>query len=439
MNNIPIVIAAFNRLYSLERLLKSLDRSFYPENTKLIISIDGGGVDDVVALANSFEWKYGEKEVIKWPKHLGLRKHILCCGSLTKFYEGIILLEDDLFVAPYFYDYILSAYGFYKTEKKICGIALYSHTYNETACAPFTPINEASDTFFLQTACSWGQFWSNKHWEAFEEWYKQNKEIDVNDYRNLPGDVALWPDSSWKKFFIKYMMEKDKYFVFPRCSYSTNFGDVGEHHKGTNLWQVPLQYEKVNYDFIPLKDSYAKYDVFCEILPFCLKKLAPHLGNYEISVDLYGMKTISSLNSEYIVTSKECVDYIKSYGRKMKPHEVNIIECIEGNNIFFTKKSCVNKNFDFLRYRSKMLSDFQKNYFYFYQLTNNHIYGLRRTKGILDKVINHIKENRNELQSKNRVLYNRANDISGSCLYRVLNLAIRFFYFLRKIIKRKNS
>ena len=106
MLKIPIVIAAYNRLEPLTRLLQSLAKAVYPLDVKLIISIDGGGGNQtIIDTANRFEWKHGEKQVIVHDVNLGLRKHILKCGELTKYYDGIVLLEDDLYVSPYFYTY----------------------------------------------------------------------------------------------------------------------------------------------------------------------------------------------------------------------------------------------------------------------------------------------------------------------------------------------
>ena len=100
----------------------------------------------------------------------------------------------------------------------------------------------------------------------------------------------------------------------------------------------------------------------------------------------------------------------------MKPHEANIIECIEGKDIFFAKKNCVKGDDDFLRYRKKILSDFEKNYLYFYQLTKNHFHGF----------------------NSNNVLHQRANDLGDSYSSRVKNLIIRSLRLIKKIMMRYN-
>ena len=59
--NIPIVVAAYDRGFSLERLLSSLVKAKYEHTVKLIISIDGGGTVEVQECAERFDWPHGEK------------------------------------------------------------------------------------------------------------------------------------------------------------------------------------------------------------------------------------------------------------------------------------------------------------------------------------------------------------------------------------------
>ena len=93
----------------MKRLLNSLVRAEYKDAVKLIISIDGNGTPEVCKYAEQFDWPHGEKDVICHKKNMGLRLHILFCGGLTKQYDGIILLEDDLYVSAWFYQYATEA------------------------------------------------------------------------------------------------------------------------------------------------------------------------------------------------------------------------------------------------------------------------------------------------------------------------------------------
>ena len=113
--DIAIVVVAYNRPHALNRLLSSIKQADYSgySNIQLIISIDFSGNDDCFVLADSFEWEWGKKEIVRHPENLGLKKHILLCGDISEQHDGVIILEDDLFVSPAFYDYAQQAYLFY--------------------------------------------------------------------------------------------------------------------------------------------------------------------------------------------------------------------------------------------------------------------------------------------------------------------------------------
>ncbi|SNB46621.1 glycosyltransferase family A protein [Geobacter sp. DSM 9736] len=332
--NIPIVIAAYNREHTLSRLLSSLAKAHYPFPVKLIISIDGGGSDEVRSTAASFVWEHGEKEVIEHAENLGLRQHILKCGRITKDYDGIVLLEDDLYVSPWFYHYTLAALDSYKDTEVICGVSLYSYRFNETSLLPFVPLDDDSHVFFMQLPCSWGQAWLKEHWQQFDDWYIDHCNLDYSDDLSLPVNITKWPESSWKKYFAKYMVETNKFFVYPVNSYTTNFGDRGTHHQGSRVYQVPLMMTNIDHYFKPFKDSFLKYDACCELMPECLNNLCGNRFDIKFSVDLHGTKTRESLSGEFVFTSKSCHSYLKSFGRNLLPIELNVACDVPGNDIF---------------------------------------------------------------------------------------------------------
>jgi len=336
--NIPIVIAGYDRAYTLQRLLSSLEKAHYAEPVKLIISIDGGGPDSVIQVAENFDWQYGQKEVITHKENLGLRRHILSCGELSSQYDGIVLLEDDLYVSPWFYKFTVAALDFYKDCIDICGVSLYAYQYNETALFPFKPLNDGSDVYFMQLPCSWGQAWLKEHWVGFSAWYAPNADSSLQDDPTLPSNITFWPDTSWKKYFLKYMVGTRKFFVYPRNSHTTNFGDKGQHHQGTNVFQVPLVVGDAGcFRFKAFNECFIKYDVFCELLPDCIRRLSSGTLPDDLSVDLYGSKRRANMTSEYLITPKKCRSYINSFGKRMLPSELNIINRIEGDAFFLAK------------------------------------------------------------------------------------------------------
>jgi len=112
--NAPVVIVAYNRPDSLARLLGSLARAWHPRKTRLIISVDGGaGNEQTVRVARDFDWAPGEKEIIVREKNLGLKEHVLACAGMAADFGAAIILEDDLYVSPFYYEYAMNAAAFY--------------------------------------------------------------------------------------------------------------------------------------------------------------------------------------------------------------------------------------------------------------------------------------------------------------------------------------
>lgn len=336
--DIAIVVVAYNRPDSLDRLLKSLSKASVSANVTLYISIDGGGDLRTQRIADHFSWTNGEKKLLIRSTNLGLRDHVLACSDLVANHDGIIVLEDDLYVAPLFYEFAKQALEFYNKDDRIAGISLYTHSFNETAEMAFLPLHDGTDVFFLQLASSWGQCFSRRQWEGFRNFFgsvaeKYDSSIDV------PPNVESWPSSSWKKHFIRYMVAHDLFFVYPRVSFCTNFGDKGVNLNDDDHFQVPLMFGQPGYKFCDLNNSSAVYDSYCEILPRCLNQLSGALNLYDYSVDLYGTKILDRIGSQYLLSTRTSNDSILEFGRRMIPHESNVIEGITGNEIHLAAKN----------------------------------------------------------------------------------------------------
>lgn len=338
---IGIVVIAYNRVKSLSRLLHSLRTAeYFNDKVDLVISIDYSGEDAVYKLARNFEWPFGEKKVIQHPKNLGLRSHVLFCGSFTKEYKSICVFEDDIFVSPGFYNFAKQVIPFYKNNDSVAGISLYAHKWNQFVNRPFAAIHDEYDIYFLQQAKSWGQIWIREQWNDFIAWYELNKTKDLTAL-DFPDQIAAWPDSSWLKYHMKYLVEKNKYFVYPKQSLSTNFNDVGTHAiMESNSYQVPLQMGATKiYNFSKTIGIYNTYDIFFEN-----KMLHKYLDvdEHELTVDLYGNKRYFK---KYLLTTKPLdFEVIKTFGLRLRPHELNVILNVSGEDIFLYNTSEVRKS-----------------------------------------------------------------------------------------------
>ena len=333
----PVIVAvAYNRASSLKRLLESIGNGKYDESDiLLIISIDFcENNEDVLSEAHSFQWKYGDKKVVTHTSNLGLRRHILECGNYAIKYGAAIILEDDLIVAPGFYKYAKAAQNFYSDEERVAGIALYSHEWNGYARKRFAPVMLESDVYFGQFGVSWGQCWTGKQWSDFITWYEQTSELSIQN--NMPDTVFSWSANSWGKYFVYYIIEKNKYYVMPYNALSTCFSEAGVHTNNISLDnQVCLQYGVKNYQFIKFEEG-MHYDIFFENMDLN-RFLRRYIGDEEnVCINLYGLKS-KELEKEYkyiLTTQKRNEKIIHAFAREMRPIEMNIIYDIPGNEIF---------------------------------------------------------------------------------------------------------
>jgi hypothetical protein len=338
MNPPPaIVVVAYNRTASLKRLLNSLLKAHYPPgNIDLIISIDYSGNDDVVNIANAFDWKFGNKKILTSNKRLGLKQHILQCGDLSEQYGSIIMLEDDLLVSPAFYNYAVSAAHFYKNDYNIAGISLFNYQVAENHFFPFSAVQDGTDVYFIQVASSWGQLFFAHWWKEFRTWLEQNDKPELPAY--TPAYLRGWSANSWKKHFIHFLIQTNKYFVYPRVGLSTNFGEDGANTDRRGLFQTPLLQGEKSFNFAKLEQSKAIYDAWYEITPSTLNKFCPQLSGYNYVVDLHGTKDTEGL-SEFILSSKKCYGPLLSFANDLGSAEENILENLPGNFYAFAQAS----------------------------------------------------------------------------------------------------
>ncbi|WP_442844797.1 hypothetical protein [Leeuwenhoekiella sp. H156] len=347
--NIPnpcIVVVAFNRPNSLKRLLNSIKIANYPNRSiNLIISIDFHNSTqhtEVVEISENFIWEHGLKEVLIHKSNQGLRKHVISCGDLTRKYGSLILLEDDLFVSKEFYNYARYTLSHYENEDMIGGVSLYTHQKNFVNSLNFRPIGDNFDVHFLQIASSWGQAWTKKQWSGFRSWYDKAQDISLI---NMPSYIKKWPESSWLKYFIGYLVESNLYFVYPNYSLATNYGDSGTHNLTSNhQYQVSLS-NRNRFVLPSIVESNNVYDSYFEILPDRLKNLQPELKSYDFTVDMYGLKELQFISTELVLTSKKVRKnkILKSYGLSLRPIVNNIIYKSDNNFFHLSFKKNISK------------------------------------------------------------------------------------------------
>lgn len=325
-----IVVIAYNRPKALARLLKQLDKLAHQEPPTLVISVEGAACQETIEVVENFTPNNLIVRIIQQTERLGLRDHVIACGDLTEEYGAVILLEDDLYVDPYFYHYAKSALSFYATDDHVAGVALYAYERNEFIDFPFSPMPNGYDAYPMKVACSWGQCWTRSQWRSFRQWYAGKAQDDLEWDQRLPVAVRSWPESSWKKYFQAFMVEKNKYFIYPYQAYSTNCSDSGGTHirKKTSTHQVTMPVmsrPKPTPLFPTMKEKVVMYDQFMEPCgDFVWEALG--LSSEQVEIDIQGSKPFSLLKEkEFALTIKKSDQKISEYSFDFRPPEFNLL------------------------------------------------------------------------------------------------------------------
>lgn len=339
---IAIVAVAFNRIESISRLLKSIDKAYYPEKVTLIISIDKSDTDIVEKYAHQFNWTHGEKRIVLQSYNLGLRAHMLSLGRYFDEFDALIILEDDVSVSPSFYLYTKACVQKYHRDKQIAGISLYSPRMNYISLHPFIPTPNRFDVYFVKSAFSWGEVWMKEQWIAFINWYKQNNE-DIIMSESIPLPLSQWSEKSWLKYHMLYCLKNNKYFVVPYVSLSTNNADIGTHIsvRDTSCQVAILNDIKSDYNLPDKIHLAAHYDEFYED-----ETLYDTLGLSEKDLILNLMCSHHNLTYKQYLLTPIVLNYkiIKHFGLFLRPISENVKCNSSGYGIYLYDTRVVKNN-----------------------------------------------------------------------------------------------
>ena len=334
MGKTAVVAVGYNRPEAIRELIDSVTQAEYSgDEVDLVFSIDRGErQNEIVKLAQETSWPNGEKIIRAYDERQGLRRHIIQCGDLTEKYDAVVVLEDDLRVSKYFYSYVKHALEFSRGNDRIAGISLYKHLFHQGAGRFFEPDNNGYDAFLMQVAQSWGQCWSKGMWKPFKEWYLSNEDKDLSQGDLIPQYVSNWDSHSWLKYFMRYLAETDKYFIYPYIGLSTNCSEAGQHNSNTsNDYQIPLLNGPKSFVFPQIEDA-VRYDAFFERQGF--EKLYGDLYPGGVILDFYGQRKDFREYRYACSTQRLPYKVAADVGLKFRPVERNFIDNCSGSGAF---------------------------------------------------------------------------------------------------------
>lgn len=332
MDRIAITVVAYNRRDSLQRLLDSLSAAWYDggDDVPLYISVDKSGTDEVERFADAYEWTHGTKTVVRHDTNLGLRRHVMEQGRLLDTYDAIVVLEDDLLVAPGFWNYTRQTVARYKDCGDVAGISLYSFAVDYHSRHIFTPVSKGDDVYFMNCAMSWGQVWMKRQWQEFEAWYAAHPDFPLMPH--LPISICSWGEKSWLRYHTRYCIEQDKYFVFPYVSYTTNHSEAGTHVRQRDcIFQVPLQLGRIDAMRLPECGGAVRYDGY-----FQNKDLYAALGltERECCLDLRAINANREGKRYWLTTRRLPYATVREYDYAYRPLELNVLLGNAGTGIY---------------------------------------------------------------------------------------------------------
>ena len=348
MSDIRILITClvFDRPASISRLLASLRKRSNIVATEvevdLLVSVDFSSKQSlVISQIAGFEWPFGSFEIVAHEKNIGLVNNVYFCGDRVADYDLLVMLEDDLVVAPNFIDYALATYEFYRNSQSIAGFSLYSPRFNETSLQSFFPLDFA-DAFLIQLPCSWGQFWTRDQWRKFRDW-----QTDDNLYQipHMPSNMARWSNKSWKRVFAQYLISENLYLVYPLNSYTTNFGENGVHVTSTNIFQVPLSFKSGMFRFLD-ENNCPKYDAWLDLNPDFIKKINPRLGDIDFEVN--GSLDKQCSKNMYQLSFIKGKDVAFSWEASTEPQMSSVLLDISGDGLFLSRHFTISSSFQII-------------------------------------------------------------------------------------------
>lgn len=263
----PVCIFAYKRKFSLERLIKSLQENPESINTDIYIFCDNAkNTKDTKDVQNVREYCKsinGFKSItIKESfKNQGLAKSVINgITEITRSYDAVIVLEDDLIVSRGFLSFMNSGLTKYKNDKKVMSVCGFSKKI------PGFLFNRKQTSFFHKRSSSWGWATWKDRWDIvdFDRLTKINSIDKILMYIRvffISPDLPLMINAqrkhkinSWAIRFVEAQSRLNLYSLFPKHSLVEN---IGFDDEATNC-DVDLGFDS---DFNSFNESQIKYKV----------------------------------------------------------------------------------------------------------------------------------------------------------------------------------
>ena len=261
-NYAPIVIFTYNRLDTLELVIKSLQKNILADKTDLFIFSDYArkekdieSVNRVRSFLHSVDG-FRSVTIIERKENYGLAKNIIeGVTEIIDKYEKVIVLEDDLITSRNFLCYMNQALDFYENDERIFAISGYTGN--------LPSLEKLEDEGYLSyRPSSWGwatwkREWIKNDWKVKDfDAFIQNKNAIKTfnrggiDMTRMLKHCIEGKNHSWAIRWSYTMYKLDKYCFYPKISKIQNvgFGEEATNCTGVDIYQTNLD-KSENCDF----------------------------------------------------------------------------------------------------------------------------------------------------------------------------------------------
>ena len=243
----PVAFFTYNRPLHTDRSLEALLRCSRLDECRLFIYCDGPkdpDQADAVAASRRVVHKWAqelEAEVTERPANLGLARSIVSgVTELCQKYGRVIVLEDDLVVAPDFIDFMLQGLDRYHDADKVLQVSGSMLAELESS---------ETDACFLPLTTTWGWATWERAWRIFD-WTASGALNDLADpnrrtlfdlggggiYSQMLKDRLAGRNDSWGILWWYAVFQAEGLVLYPRKSLVMNCGFDGS---GVHCGQGP--------------------------------------------------------------------------------------------------------------------------------------------------------------------------------------------------------
>jgi hypothetical protein len=262
---IPIAYFAYNRPFHTKRSLDLLGATKGFSGFRLVIHCDGPSGEETEALrqtraiAESFAKTTGASLVLR-DHNLGLAASIRSgVGELCNTHGRVVVLEDDILVAPSFLQYMRQALQQYEKNESVMQISGHSHIQRNP---------DGFDGYLAPLSTTWGwatwsRAWNSCDWDAAESAShslrsdpRLRHRFDLSDaypYSRLLEDQRAGSIDSWGILWWWHVFMRNGLVLYPNRSLVANAGEDGSgiHSRRRRLKAVdaPAEQDQTEWRF----------------------------------------------------------------------------------------------------------------------------------------------------------------------------------------------